>query len=70
MRHPVYVNRDSTGQTTVSIEQVVHVHADSQKTGKPWAALVCPGNDAVALRTGIGHGKVMGLGLLSVAPIA
>ncbi len=29
-----------------------------------------PGNFRVALRTGVGHGKTMGLGLMSVVPIA
>lgn len=32
--------------------------------------VVDPDTLGAALQTGIGHGKVMGLGLLSVAPIA
>lgn len=66
MRHPVYVNRARPGQTTVFYRTKLFMFTPIRRKPEP---VVCPGNDAVALLTGIDHGKVTGLGLLSVAPL-
>jgi CRISPR system Cascade subunit CasE len=62
---------------SISQEQMLRGHPHSGKTIRIFSVLYDgiltvtePDKFRRALQTGIGHGKVMGLGLLSVAPIA